>query len=260
MRITASKNLPHRENGSPAGTSTGGPQTTSRRDSKPLVGRRRLRSSVSHLAGAGASAPAASISLVRGRSAATGQRPRRLGLIPATRLWCRGKLVGRDGLTWCRRGRGVSAGAVRPAWPLLLCSRSGGVGVASRRDAIPSESSLSSSLSPPSSSLGDSSSGSPLCLDLARRASSAWRSRFFFFFPFFSESLVDFCFSTDWRRLSRSTSSSRTGGLEDRTSIRPCQNKGKVKKGSKEIQNQSHVQEKSIPGRSSPHQASWGSH
>ena len=62
----------------------------------------------------------------------------------------------------------------------------------------------------------------PLCLDLARHASNAWRSRFFFLFPFFSESLVDFSFSADWRRLSRSTSSSFTGGLEDRTSIRPC--------------------------------------
>jgi len=41
--------------------------------------------------------------------------------------------VGRDDLTWRRRGRGVSAGAVRSAWPLLWCSRPGGVDVASRR-------------------------------------------------------------------------------------------------------------------------------
>ena len=91
---------------------------------------------------------------------------------------------------------------------------------------------------------GDSSSGSPLCLDLARRASNAWRSRFFFFSPFFAESLADFSFSADWRRLSRSTSSSLTEGLEDRTSIRPYQNKGKVKKENKEsreIQNRSYV-------------------
>jgi hypothetical protein len=100
-------------------------------------------------------------------------------------------------------------------------SRGGPSRILSRRDAIPSESSL---LSPSSSSLGDSSSGSPLCLDLARRASNAWRSRFFFFSSFFAESLADFDFSADWRRLSRSASSSLTGGLEDRTSIRPCQN------------------------------------
>ena len=36
--------------------------------------------------------------------------------------------------------------------------------------------------------------------------------------------VLDFDFSADWRRLSRSASSSLTGGLEDRTSIRPCQN------------------------------------
>ena len=64
---------------------------------------------------------------------ATGQRPRRLGLSPATRFWCRGRLVGRDGSTWRRRWRGVSAGAVRSAWPLLLCSRPAGVDVTSRR-------------------------------------------------------------------------------------------------------------------------------
>jgi len=62
-----------------------------------------------------------------------GQRPRRLGLSPATRFWCRGRLVGQDGLTWRRHGRGVSAGAVRSAWPLLLCPRPGGVNVTSRR-------------------------------------------------------------------------------------------------------------------------------
>ena len=122
------------------------------------------------------------------------------------------------------RGRrdplGPSSGAsVRGA---STSSRGGPSRSRSRRDAIPSESSLLSSSS--SSSLGDSSSGSPLCLDLARRASNAWRSRFFFFSPFFAESLADFNFSADWRRLSRSTSSSFTGGLEDRTSIRPCQN------------------------------------
>jgi len=42
-------------------------------------------------------------------------------------------LVLRDDLTWRRRERGVSAGAVRSAWPLLWCSHPGGVDVASRR-------------------------------------------------------------------------------------------------------------------------------
>ena len=137
----------------------------------------------------------------------------------------------RDGPTWRRRGRGVSAGAVRSTRPLQgapvrrasASPRGGSSRIRSRRDAIPSESSLSSSPSPPSSSLGDSSSGSPLCLDLARRASNDWRSRFFFFFSFFSESFADFFFSADCRRLSRSTPSSFTGGLEDRTSIGPCE-------------------------------------
>ena len=101
--------------------------------------------------------------------------------------------------------------------------------IRSRRDAIPSESSLSSLPSPPSSSLGDSSSGSPLCLDFARHASNAWRSRFFFFSFFFFESFVDFCFSADWRRLSRSTPSSFTGGLKDRTSIGPYESKDKLR-------------------------------
>ena len=108
-----------------------------------------------------------------------------------------------------------------PLWS--SCPRGVNVGleILSRRDAIPSESSLSSSLSPQSSSSGDSSSGSPLCLDFDRRVSSAWRSRFFFFSFFFFKSNADFCFSADSRRLSRSTSSSFTGGLEDRTSIEP---------------------------------------
>jgi hypothetical protein len=139
---------------------------------------------------------------------------------------------GGRGASWLALGAGgVSARGRRdPLGPSSGASvrgastspRGGPSRIRSRRDAIPSESSLSSSSS--SSSLGDSSSGSPLCLDLARRASNAWRSRFFFFSPFFAESFADFSFSADWRRLSRSTSSSFTGGLEDRTSIRPCQN------------------------------------
>ena len=79
----------------------------------------------------------------------------------------------------------------------------------------------------PSSSLGESSSGSPLCLDFARRVSSACRSRFFFFSFFFSKSFADFCFSADSRLLSRSTSSSFTGGFEDQASIDPCTGKDK---------------------------------
>jgi len=39
----------------------------------------------------------------------------------------------RDGPTWRRRGRGVGAGAVRSAWPLLWRSRPWDVDVASRR-------------------------------------------------------------------------------------------------------------------------------
>jgi len=93
--------------------------------------------------------------------------------------------------------------------------------ILSRRAAIPSESSLPSSPSLLSSSSGESSLGSPLCQDFARRVSSARRSRFFFFSFFFSMSFVDCCFSADSRRLSRSTSSSFTGGFEDRASIDP---------------------------------------
>ena len=139
----------------------------------------------------------------------------------------------RGDLTSRRHRRGDGTRAVGSAWTPVRTSvrgastspRAGPSRIRSRRDAILSESSLSSSSSS-SSSLGDSSSGSTLCLDLDRRASKAWRSRFFFFSPFFLESLADFDFSTDRRRASRSTSSSLTGGLEDRTSIRPCQNKG----------------------------------
>ena len=127
------KELTHRENVPPAGASTGRPRTAPRQGSRHLTGRRRLWYRISRLTSAGASAPAASFSLFGGRCAAMGQRPRRLGLSPATRLWCSGRLRMRDGPTWRRRGRSVSAGAVRSAWPLFLCSRSGGVDVVSRR-------------------------------------------------------------------------------------------------------------------------------
>ena len=52
---------------------------------------------------------------------------------PATRLWCRRRLRMRGGSTWRRRGRSVSVGAVRSAWPLLWRSCPRGVNVASRR-------------------------------------------------------------------------------------------------------------------------------
>jgi hypothetical protein len=222
------KGLPHRENNLPPAAPTGGPRATPRQGSRPFEGRRWPRRVSSRLAGAGTGAPATSLSFVGGRGTTTSQWPRRLGPSVATRLGhgrrARGDLTSRG------RRRGVGARTVGSAWTPVGTSvrgastspRGGPSRIRSRRDAIPSESSLSSSSS--SSSLGDSSSGSPLCLDLARRTSNAWRSRFFFFSPFFAESLADFNFSADWRRLSRSTSSSFTGGLEDRTSIRPCQN------------------------------------
>ena len=133
MRITASKNLPHRENGSPAGTSTGGPRTTPRQGPGPLESRRRPWSSDSRLAGAGTGAPAAGLSLLGGCGATAGQRPRRLRLSLATRLWCRGRLGARRGPMGRGRRRGVSTGEVRSTWPLLCHSHPQGVDVASRR-------------------------------------------------------------------------------------------------------------------------------
>ena len=222
------KGLPHRENSSPPAAPTGGPRATPRQDSRPLEGRRWPRRVSSRLAGAGTGAPATGLSFAGGRGVTTSQWPRRLRPIVATRLG-HGRRA-RGDVTSRRRRRGVGARTVGSAWTPVRTSvrgastspRGGPLRIRSRRNAIPSESSLPSPSS--SSSLGDSSSGSPLYLDLARRASSAWWSRFFFFSPFLAESLADFSFSADWRRLSRSTSSSFTGGLEDRTSIRPCQN------------------------------------
>jgi len=133
MRITASKNLPHREHGPPTGASSGRPRAAPRQGSRPLAGRRGPGSSIFRLASVGAGARAASLSLFGGRGAAMGQRPRRLGLNPATRLWCRGRLGVRDGPTWRRHRGGSSTEAVRSAWPLLFRSRPWGVDVASRR-------------------------------------------------------------------------------------------------------------------------------
>ena len=126
MRVTASKALPHRKNGSPAGTSTGRPRTTPRRGSRPLTNGHGPRLSISCLASARASAPAAGLPLARGRGTTTGQRPRRLGLSPAARLWRRGRLGAWDGPTLRRRGRGISPGAMIPAWPLFWCSHLAG--------------------------------------------------------------------------------------------------------------------------------------
>ena len=127
MRIIASKNGP------PAGASTERPRTTPRRGSRTLTNGRRPRFSLSRLASARASAPAAGLPLVGGRGTATGQRPRRLGLSLAACFWRGGRLGAWDDPTLRRRGRGFSAGAVRPAWPLFWCSRPWGVDIASRR-------------------------------------------------------------------------------------------------------------------------------
>ena len=170
----------------------------------------------------------------------------------------------RDGPTWRRRGRGVSAGVVRSAWPLLWRPRLRGVDIASRRILKDPVKARRHPLGVVAVVIAVSAvvlTGGfflrhPLCLDLARRASNAWRSRFFFFFSFFSESLADFCLSADWCRLSRSTPSSFTGGLEVRTSISPSQVKAKLKKRSRETQNQNHVQEENLPDRLTPRQAS----
>ena len=96
MRIIASKTLPHRKNGPPAGTSTGRPRTAPRRGSRPLTNGRGPRLGISRLAGARASAPAACFPLAGGRGMATGQRPHRLGLSPIARLWHRGRLGTRE--------------------------------------------------------------------------------------------------------------------------------------------------------------------
>ena len=174
---------------------------------------------------------------------ATGQRPRRLGLGPVTRLWCRGRLGVRDGSALSRCGRDVGTGVAggrlpllplkRPAWSLLWRSHPRDISISSRwtlEDPVkPGRHPLGVVAATVTVTaillIGDSSSGSPLCLDLARRASNAWRTRFFIFSFFFSESFMDFCFSADWRRLSRSALSSFTRGLEDRTSIGPCESK-----------------------------------
>ena len=143
MRITASKTLPHRENRSPAGTSTGRPRTAPRRGSRPLTNGRGPQLSISCVASARASAPVACFPLAGGRGTATCQQPRRLGLSPVARLWRGGRLGAWDDPTLRRHGRGVNVGAARgrllllpfkrPAWPLLWCSHPWGVDVASRR-------------------------------------------------------------------------------------------------------------------------------
>jgi len=51
--------------------------------------------------------------------------------------------------------------------------------------------------------------------------------KIFLLFLLLSKSFADFSFSADSRLLSRSTSSSFTGGFEDRASIDPCMSKDK---------------------------------
>jgi len=100
----------------------------------------------------------------------------------------------RDGPTWRRRGRGVGTGAVRSTWPLLWRSYPRGVNVASRRTL---EDPVKARRHPlgvvtvvitisPVVLTGGFFLRLPLCLDLARRASNAWRSRFFFLLSVFS--------------------------------------------------------------------------
>jgi len=159
------RSLPHRENSSPPGAPIGGPRATPRQGSRHLEGRRWPWRSNSRLAGVGTGAPAAGLSFLDGRSATASQWPRRLGPSMAAPLGTGG---GR-GATWPVIGAGgVSArGRWDPLGPSFGVSvrgtstspRGGPSRIRSRRDAIPSESSLSSSSS--SSSLGDSSSGSP---------------------------------------------------------------------------------------------------
>ena len=133
IRTSASKDLPHRENGSPAGTSTGGPRATTRQGSGTLEDRCWYWPSVSCRASTGTGAPTASLSLLGGRGATAGQRPRCQGLSPATLLGHGGRLMVRDGPTWRRRGRGDGAGAMRSAWALFRRSRPWDVDIASRQ-------------------------------------------------------------------------------------------------------------------------------
>ena len=245
MRIIASKTLPHRENGPPAGTPTHRPRTAPRQGSRPLTNGRRPRSGISHLASVRANAPEACFPLAGSRGTATGQWPRRLGLSLAVRLWRMGRLGAWDGPTLRRRGRGFNTGAVggrlpllplkRPAWSLLWCSRLRGVGVGSRRTH---EDPVKTGRHP----LG------VVAIVVTIATIVLIRGLFLRFPPLpgfrsarfqrlalevlllllvLFKSNADFCFSADSRRLSRSTSSSCTGGLEDRTSIDPCVDKDK---------------------------------
>jgi hypothetical protein len=232
------------------------------------------RLGVSRLTSARTSAPAACFPLAGSCGAATSQRPRRLGLDPMARLRRGRRLGAADIPTWRRLWRSVGVGTawgrlppltfMRPAWRPLRDLHPRDVDAGLRR-------ALEDSIKTGRHSLGIVAvvvtiaaiilNGGfffrlPLCLDFARRAPNAWLSRFFFFSFFFSKSFADFCFSANWRRLSRSTSSSFTGGLEDRASIGPCTSKDKLKEGSKKIRNRSHKREKNLPDRLIPHQAS----
>ena len=63
---------------------------------------------------------------------AAGQRPRRLERNLTPRLWCRGRLGTRGGLTGRKRRMGVGTGTVRSARPLLWHSHPRGINVALR--------------------------------------------------------------------------------------------------------------------------------
>ena len=195
------KILPHGKNNHPTGPSTSGPRATPRRDPGfSWAG-----------AGLGSTPPAWRVpGLVLPRppslwpEAATAARPRVSG--PVAIVLTRWPAPGAGGgCSWevaqpCTGAGGVPARERRgdssfccpsrgspdvlleaPAHDMSTSARGGPSRILSRRAAIPSESSLSSSPSFPSSSSGESSSDSPFCLDFARCFLSACRSRFFFF-------------------------------------------------------------------------------
>ena len=195
------------------------------------------------MASARASAPAACFPIARGHGTTMGQRPRRLGLSPFARLWRRGvRGAGRPDFAQAREGYQHRSGGTRLT-PLLVLPSAG------HRHRL--------EVDPRGSGRGETPSPrSHRCRRRCRRHHLRWgilvqAPRFAWtlfdapltlggrdsssFSLSFSESFVDFCFSTDWRRLSRSTSSSFTGRLEDRTSIGPCESKDKLKEGSKKI-------------------------
>jgi len=225
----------------PTGTSTSRSRATPRCDPWFLLGRHGPRFHASHLTNAETSTHTVPFPLAQSHhsSTAASERPRRQGFDPMARaghwkgLRLRNDttLRGRRGLSACERhgdasfwhpSRGPPSGPLEaPARDVSTSVRGKSSRILLRRAAVPSESSPSSLSSLSSSSSGESSSDSPPCLDLARRTSSACRSRFFFFVFFFSASFTDFYFSAEACLFARSTLSSFTGGFEDRKSLVP---------------------------------------